>query len=62
MKNAMNWFEISAKDINRAKRFYETILGTGMHSTEAMGKKSAFFPAELEQGCIGGCIIEGKSI
>ena len=59
MKNAINWFEIPVKNFNKAKEFYETILGTEMHLMEAMGMKSAFFPADLETG-IGGCIIQGE--
>jgi predicted enzyme related to lactoylglutathione lyase len=58
MKNAINWFEIAVSDFNRAKVFYETILGGTMQPMEAMGMKSAFFPADLQNG-IGGCIIEG---
>ena len=60
MTNAINWFEISVKDFNKAKTFYETILGAQMELMEAMGMKSAFFPADLENGGIGGCIIEGE--
>jgi len=26
-ENSLNWFEISVSDINRAKKFYETIFG-----------------------------------
>ena len=60
MANAINWFEIPVKNFNRAKTFYETILGTTtMQQFEAMGMKSAFFPADVENGSIGGCIIEG---
>jgi len=59
MKNAINWFEIPVKNFNRAKTFYETILGTVMQPMEAMGMKSAFFSADLQNG-IGGCIIEGQ--
>jgi uncharacterized protein len=58
MKNAINWFEIPATDLTRAKLFYETILGTPLQQMDAMGMKSAFFQADLENG-IGGCIIEG---
>ena len=58
MKNAINWFEIPVKNFNRAKKFYETILATTMQPIEAMGMKSAFFPADLRNG-IGGCIMEG---
>lgn len=59
MKNALNWFEIPVKDFNRAKTFYESILGNTMQPMEMPGMKSAFFPADLENG-IGGCIIEGE--
>lgn len=59
MKNAINWFEIPVTNLERAKKFYETILGSEMQVMEAMGMKSAFFAADLQNG-IGGCIIEGK--
>jgi uncharacterized protein len=59
MASAINWFEIPVKDFNRAKTFYETILSTTLEPMEAMGMKSAFFPADLENG-VGGCIIEGQ--
>jgi uncharacterized protein len=58
MKNAINWFEIPVTDFDRAKKFYEIILGATMQTMEAMGMKSAFFPADLQNG-IGGCIIQG---
>jgi predicted enzyme related to lactoylglutathione lyase len=60
MKNAINWFEIPVRNFNKAKKFYETILGAEMQLMEAMGMKSAFFPAEMETGGIGGCIIQGE--
>ena len=60
MKNAINWFEIPVTDFARAKKFYETILNAEMHVMEAMGMKSAFFPADLQSGAIGGCIIQGE--
>lgn len=59
MKNAINWFEIPVKDFNKAKAFYETILGAKLQVMEAMGMKSAFFPADLQNG-IGGCLMEGQ--
>ncbi|MBK8883930.1 MAG: VOC family protein [Bacteroidales bacterium] len=59
MKNALNWFEIPVKNFNKAKKFYETILGSEMQTMEAMGMKTAFFPADMENG-IGGCIVEGQ--
>jgi predicted enzyme related to lactoylglutathione lyase len=59
MKNAINWFEIPVKNFDKAKKFYETILGAEMQIMEAMGMKSAFFPADMQTGGIGGCIIKG---
>ena len=59
MASAINWFEIPVKDFNRAKTFYETILSATLEPMEAMGMKSAFFPADLQNG-VGGCIIEGQ--
>lgn len=32
MKNALNWFEIPTVDFERAKTFYETILGYNMQT------------------------------
>lgn len=60
MANALNWFEIPVLDFERAKKFYEKILGQPMQTFEAMGMKSAFFPADLQSGHIGGCIIQGQ--
>lgn len=60
MAHAINWFEIPVKDFKKAKTFYETILGATMQTMEAMGMKSAFFPADLQSGSIGGCIMEGR--
>ena len=59
MKNAINWFEIPVKNFDKAKKFYETILGVEMQLMEAMGMKSAFFPADIQTGGIGGCLIKG---
>ncbi len=59
MKNAINWFEIPVTDFERAKNFYETIIGAEMPPMQAMDMKSAFFPVDLESGAIGGCIVQG---
>ena len=61
MKNAINWFEIPAKDFNRAKGFYEEVLQVEMHTMEmeATGARWAFFPFDQKNGGIGGGIVEG---
>ena len=30
MKNALNWFELFVADLDRATRFYETLLGISL--------------------------------
>jgi len=56
MKNAINWFEIPAKDFNRAKSFYEEVLDATfeIQTMEDMGMTMAFFPADWENGVGGG--------
>ncbi len=56
MKNAINWFEIPAKNFERAKSFYENVLDAELETMEMkeMGMTMAFFPADLENGVGGG--------
>lgn len=57
MKNAINWFEIPANNIERAKKFYETIFSFEMHELDiGDGLRMALFPAE--SGTVGGTIIQ----
>lgn len=60
MKNAINWFEIPAKNFERAKLFYETVLDATMETVtmEEMGMTMAFFSADWENG-VGGGIVFG---
>jgi uncharacterized protein len=57
--NSINWFEISVADINRAKKFYETLFGIQMHQTEMNGQQMAFFPAEDMNGKVSGALAQG---
>ena len=56
--NALHWFEIPARDIDRAQRFYEQLLGATLRR-ESMGPEStmALFPY-TEPG-VGGCLMDG---
>lgn len=57
MKNAINWFEIPATDIERAKKFYEAIFSFEMHELDiGDGLRMALFPAE--SGTVGGTVIQ----
>lgn len=58
-ENTINWFEISVSDINRAKKFYETVFGIEMYVQEMMGMQMAFFPAENGNGKLSGALVQG---
>lgn len=56
-KNAVNWFEIFASDFDRAKAFYEKILGSELMVVGADGCQMAIFPYADGEG-IGGAITK----
>jgi len=58
MANAINWFEIPVSDIDRASRFYSSILGSELQYMEMMGIKMAFLPMD-GQG-VGGALCQGE--
>jgi predicted enzyme related to lactoylglutathione lyase len=55
MSNAINWFEIPAVDLERAVRFYSTILGREVRKADFMGEQQALF--SYDDGAVGGAII-----
>jgi predicted enzyme related to lactoylglutathione lyase len=58
--HAISWFEIPVVDFERAKRFYAEIVGSELHDMSAPDMKMAAFPSDMEQGGVGGAIIEAK--
>lgn len=60
-ENSLNWFEIPAADINRAKKFYGQIFGVELPEQEMMGMKMAFFPSEDMNGKVSGGLVQGPS-
>jgi predicted enzyme related to lactoylglutathione lyase len=59
-ENSLNWFEISVGEINRAKKFYETIFDIKMDQAEMMGMQMAFFPYEPGSGKASGGLVQGQ--
>lgn len=56
MKNAIKWFEIPAKDLDRATAFYEQIFDLSLHRMQLNENLSmALFPAE--EGTVGGALV-----
>ncbi|MCF8414225.1 MAG: VOC family protein [Melioribacteraceae bacterium] len=60
MANVINWFEIPVNDIDRASKFYSTILGDGsdLYQMEMQGIQMAFLPMEGEG--VGGALCQGE--
>jgi predicted enzyme related to lactoylglutathione lyase len=56
--NAINWFEIPAKDIARAKKFYEQIFEIKMEEMEMPGMKYATFPFAPMNGKVSGGLAQ----
>jgi uncharacterized protein len=56
--NALNWFEIPAADISRAKGFYEKIFEIKMEEMEMPGMKYAMFPFDPSVGKIAGGLAQ----
>lgn len=59
--HALNWFEIHAANLQRAKRFYETILQISMEEVKLGEMTEALFSFDRTQGGIGGSILESNT-
>jgi predicted enzyme related to lactoylglutathione lyase len=58
--NALNWFEIPATDISRAKKFYEDIFSIKMEEMEMQNMKYAMFPFDPLKGKIAGGLAQSQ--
>jgi hypothetical protein len=57
---AINWFEIPVQDMDRAQRFYETLLAAPLRR-EPMGPQTlAVFP--YSEGTVGGALLAGPQV
>ena len=59
--NALNWFEISVTDMERAKKFYQAIFGFGetdMMTMEMAGQQMSGFPGDAMSGKVGGALVK----
>lgn len=55
-KNAISWFEIGTVDLDRAQKFYETILGITMIPMDMPQIKMRMFPIQDREG-VGGALV-----
>ncbi len=53
----INWFEVPVADFERARKFYETVIGKQLFVNdlrETMGSRLGVFPHD---GQVGGCLV-----
>jgi predicted enzyme related to lactoylglutathione lyase len=56
--HTLNWFEISVLDIERAKKFYETIFDIQMRQEEMMDMVTIYFPMNEGSGKVSGALVK----
>ncbi len=56
--NPVNWFEIPATDLDRAKQFYLAILGIELTDMEMGPAKFSMFAADHALPGAGGCLMQ----
>jgi len=60
MANVINWFEIPAKNFDRACEFYSTVLDGEIHKMDnPSGTKMGFLPGTAPDS-IGGAVVQGE--
>ena len=59
-QNALSWFEIPTNDLNRAQRFYETILDVKLTPIDLDNFQMRMFPTETATG-VGGALCHSNS-
>ncbi len=56
-KNAISWFEIPTRDLNRAQAFYESVFQIKMSAIDTDPIKMRLFPLENPMGGVGGSLV-----
>ena len=59
--NPVNWFEIPTADLERASKFYSTVLGVEITAAEMGPNKMGWFPMEMGVPGAPGCLIFGEA-
>ena len=61
MANSINWFEIPAKNFERACKFYAEVLGGELHEMQMENHRLGFLPNWNQQdGGVGGAVVAGE--
>ena len=59
-RNALNWFEIPVADIERAQRFYETLLARSLRREQMGPQTLAVFQYDNGDG-VGGALLQSAT-
>ena len=59
-RNALNWFEIPVTNLDRAQKFYETLLATTIRR-ETMGPGSELGVFTYDEPGVGGALMAGAN-
>lgn len=62
VNNPVGWFEIYVQDMDRAKAFYEAVLGTTLQSLGVDGLPMWAFPATPEGPGAGGALVHAQGV
>ena len=55
--NPVGWFEIYVQDMNRAKAFYESVLGTQLSKLDSPGMEMWTFPMQQDRYGAPGALV-----
>jgi uncharacterized protein len=61
MQNAISWFEIPTLHLDKAQKFYETVLQCTMRLENMGPSEGAVFPYDESSGGVGGALICGPT-
>jgi len=56
--NPVGWFEIYVKDLDRARKFYESVLGVKMKPLDSPGRQMLQFESDMNRYGAGGALIK----
>lgn len=56
--NPVGWFDIHVSNLERAKKFYETVFNVKLHDLPLEWGKQSLFPFDPEHSNISGALVE----
>jgi len=57
-RNAISWFEIPTTDLDRARKFYETVFSVELFAMDMPMMKMRMFPVQNMMTGVGGALVD----